>query len=462
MISTSLFDLFKIGPGPSSSHTVGPMFAANRFRSEVITHIRKHSRKAAETRILVHLYGSLADTGQGHGTDRAVLAGLFGYTPIDVNVDELNQYFHEKGLRYEIPFGQVVIPFSEPDIEFHFGENPYRHPNTLSFELIEGGRVIIESIFYSIGGGFIEEEGVTETLTHSNDPKFHYHNMNAFLHQVRESGLSPIEILYANESAVSDLSREAIDERLDQIIDTMLNCVERGLMSDGILPGGLNLSRRAKDMFQNAVSLESEHAAPSAPFAKMNAYALAVSEENAAGHIVVTAPTNGAAGVIPATLAYLYRDLNTERTLLREGLMIAGLIGFIVKENASISGAELGCQAEVGAAASMAAACFAHVFTGDFKIICNAAEIAMEHHLGMTCDPVKGLVQVPCIERNANGVIKAYNAYILASARSTEPLVSLDQVIETMRQTGLDLSEKYRETSSGGLAVHGWANMPGS
>lgn len=457
MISTSFFELFKIGPGPSSSHTVGPMFAANTFRKEVLAFLA--SQETGEWQIHVDLYGSLADTGKGHGTDRAVLAGLFGYTPIDVDVEKLNSYFAAKGDAYRIPFGDAELPFNETDITFHFGTNPYRHPNALSFTLKQGNRAAIESIFYSVGGGFVEEEGVTvEADSADSPPMYPYRNMAEFTAMAGESDATLIEMLYANEQVLTGSSKAQIDEKFRHIIRTMLDCVERGLSAEGILPGGLHVNRRAKQMFENAASMNpvNNH------FAKMNAYALAVSEENAAGHIVVTAPTNGAAGILPAAVAFLSRDANISEEKLIEGLMVAGLIGFIIKENASISGAELGCMAEVGSATSMAAAMFSHIFGGDLAQLSVAAEIALEHSLGMTCDPINGLVQVPCIERNATGVIKAYNAYVLAAGRTTDPIITLDRVIEVMKQTGTDLSEKYRETSTGGLAVYGWGNSPGS
>ncbi len=443
MIRTSFFELFKIGPGPSSSHTVGPMFAANRFRNEVLEVLQ--NRTSQSWRIQIDLFGSLADTGKGHGTDKAVLGGLYGYTPID-------------GVQYAIPFANDKIQFNETDIVFHFQQNPYRHPNALSFTLFDGDRSVFESVFYSVGGGFIEQEGVVEDTAAGSDPVYAYRHMSEFISLMHEHNLSAIDLLYANETALTGLSNAQIDERLDHIITTMLNCVDRGLNDIGMLQGGLGVSRRAKQMYANAINMD----VVNSHFGKMNSYALAVSEENAAGHLVVTAPTNGAAGIIPAAVCYLKRDSKISDTLLREGLMISGLIGFIIKENASISGAELGCMAEVGSATSMASAMFAHVFGRDIQCISTAAEIALEHSLGMTCDPINGLVQVPCIERNATGIIKAYNAYVLASGRDTEPIITLDRVIEVMKQTGLDLSEKYRETSTGGLAVYGWGNSPGS
>ena len=277
---------------------------------------------------------------------------------------------------------------------------------------------------------------------------------------LEKSNLSVDDFLLANEMALSNSDSNIVFQNIQEIMEVMHQSVKGGLSKEGILPGGLNVYRRAKSMYENALKMESQKRYGDALFARLNAYALATSEENADGQMVVTAPTNGAAGIIPACLEYLRNDCKIPNELLQKGLLVAGMIGYIVKENASISGAELGCQAEVGSAAAMAAALFSFVYGGDIHQISSAAEIAMEHHLGMTCDPIKGLVQVPCIERNANGAIKAYNAYLLASSRTSKPIISFDQVVEAMRQTGNDLSSKYKETAQGGLAAT--YGMPGS
>ena len=462
MIRTSIFELFKVGPGPSSSHTVGPMIAANEFREQIIAYThREHVIDDLE--IKVELFGSLASTGIGHGTHRAILSGLFGEQPKSVDIDQLNLFFEEGEKAYSIPFDLFDINFSEKNISFNYGINPYKHPNTVKFSLFVKGNVMLESIFYSIGGGFIEEDGVPEVVNLSKQPKHHYTNLDGFLTLIDETGFDAINLILQNEIAVTGKSGTDIHKEIDHIIDVMNIAVERGINTDGILPGGLHVSRRAKGLFEIALEKEANLDFMNAHFSKLNAYALAVSEENAAGQMVVTAPTNGAAGVFPAAIAYLKRDRKIKPEKLRNGFMLGALIGFIVKENASISGAELGCQAEVGTATAMAAALFSYCFDSSMAQICSAAEIAMEHSLGMTCDPINGLVQVPCIERNANGVVKAYNAYLLASGRESKPLISFDQVVEVMRQTGLDLSEKYKETATGGLATHyGWGNSPGS
>ena len=462
MIRTSIFELFKIGPGPSSSHTVGPMLMGGKFREEVIafTH-REHVIDDLE--INVELLGSLSATGIGHGTHRAILSGLLGEEPTTVDIKKLNSFFEEGENHYEIPFELFEIDFKETHFRFNYGVNPYKHPNTAKFQLFAKGKKVLESVFYSIGGGFIEEEGASLVVDLSKQPKYNYSSMDEFESLVKETKLDPIEILFENEHLVSGFSQKQIEDKIDHIIDVMDDSVERGLSVTGTLPGGLNVERRAKGLYRKALDQDLQNDQMNSHFSKLNAYALAVSEENAAGHMVVTAPTNGAAGVFPAAITYLRRDRKIDPVLLRKGFVIGALIGFIVKENASISGAELGCQAEVGTATAMAAALFAYCFGGSLHQASTAAEIAMEHSLGMTCDPINGLVQVPCIERNANGVVKAYNAYLLSTARETHPLISFDQVVEVMRQTGEDLSEKYKETSTGGLATqYGWGNSPGS
>jgi L-serine dehydratase len=468
MITTSFFELFKIGPGPSSSHTIGPMRAAYQFRQDAANYL--YTAPHITTSILqirCELFGALAATGHGHGTHRAVLAGLMGCTPTSVDTEQLTNFFETVNEQYTLDFEQTQILFTENDIFFDYGFNPYRHPNTLKLVLLVNYTPVLTQVFYSVGGGFIEQEGGTkEAIGKTNvahKPKHVYKNMQELEATQRNTGLPIDQLLIENEMSLTGMTEEQIFDRLDDILRVMDESVQRGLQREGILPGGLNVHRRAKTMYQKAQQLETQRRHADSLFARLNAYALATSEENAAGNMVVTAPTNGAAGVIPACLTYLRTDCQIPEDLLRRGLVVAAMIGFIIKNNASISGAELGCQAEVGSAAAMAAALFAFCHHEALSVMAMAAEIAMEHHLGMTCDPIKGLVQVPCIERNANGAIKAYNAYLLAVGRNTQPIISFDQVVEVMRQTGIDLSEKYKETATGGLASSfGWGNMPGS
>lgn len=464
-IHTSFFELFKIGPGPSSSHTVGPMRAANDFRALCLEYFDGNKSDQDYYKIRVELYGALAATGHGHGTHRAVLAGLYGQIPQTINTDWLSGLLEVPNQLYEIDFGELKIPFSEHDIYFDYTQNPYRHPNTLKFVLLKNYYPCKEEIYYSVGGGFIEKEGINEEEKKRQSLPYTYHNMDSLLWVMEQNNCTVEEVLFQNEMALTGLSKQEVLDRIGQIMDVMRKSVERGIKKEGILPGGLNVHRRAKGMFEKALYHEKHQHWAEALFARLNAYALATSEENAAGQMVVTAPTNGAAGILPACLEYLRHDCQIPEIVLQQGLLIAAMIGFIIKENASISGAELGCMAEVGSASSMAAALFSYCNGGDIHQIGTAAEIALEHHLGMTCDPIKGLVQIPCIERNANGAIKAYNAYLLAAGRTGigKPVISFDQVVEVMRQTGQDLSHKYKETATGGLATSfGWGNMPGS
>jgi len=441
------------------------MRAANAFRETCLQYFTNDGNDKVHYKIRVELYGALAATGHGHGTHRAVLAGLHGQIPQTVNTDWLSALLEQPNETYDIEFGEIVIHFTEHDIYFDYTHNPYRHPNTLKFVLLKDYYPLTEQVFYSVGGGFIEMEGEDLGLSDKRVPPHIYHNMDSLLWVMQEHQCTIEEVLIQNEMALTGLSESEILERVGHIMEVMHQSVQRGLKKEGILPGGLNVHRRAKGMFEKAQHHEHHHHWAEALFARLNAYALATSEENAAGQMVVTAPTNGAAGIIPACLEYLRNDCLVPETTLQQGLLISAMIGFIIKENASISGAELGCMAEVGSASSMAAALFSYCNGGDIHQIGSAAEIALEHHLGMTCDPIKGLVQIPCIERNANGAIKAYNAYLLAAGRTGigKPIISFDQVVEVMRQTGQDLSHKYKETATGGLATSfGWGNMPGS
>lgn len=462
MITTSVFELFKIGPGPSSSHTVGPMRAMNDFREKLMSLFLPQDVSPLEIR--VSLYGSLAATGHGHGTHRAILAGLFGEKPQSADTDRLKSFWTRPQESYLLQIGKMQIHFAEENIFFDYGPHPYRHSNTLKAELIQAHNVIYSRIYYSVGGGFIEtDEDSDHQIQEKKLLPYPYKNMEELLALTSSETKDMAAILLENEKTLHNESEEAILNRLREIITVMRASVSRGLSRSGILPGGLNVERRAKEMYAKALGFEENNQMGRAMIARLNAYALAASEENADGNMVVTAPTNGAAGIIPACIEYLMRDNKIEEDKICRGLMVAAMVGFIIKDHASISGAELGCQAEVGSAASMAAALFSYCYDEDAGDIAISAEIALEHHLGMTCDPVMGLVQVPCIERNATGIIKAFNAYLLAADRPGKAIISFDQVVEVMRQTGLDLSAKYKETATGGLATHfGWGNMPGS
>ncbi|HEY0327964.1 MAG TPA: L-serine ammonia-lyase [Rhodopseudomonas sp.] len=443
----SAFDLFKIGIGPSSSHTVGPMVAANRFRDQL---------PAAVIRIEVELFGSLAWTGRGHGADRAICLGLLGEQPSRVDPDDiaglLAALSATKTIR--LPGGTAAAFDPAADLVFNFEALLPHHSNAMRFRAFAAdGAELIEKVFYSIGGGFVEEEGASRAGT-SIDLPFGFASSADLLGICRDTGLSIAGVQLANELALR--SRGEVDRNLDLIRDAMFACIDRGLRLDGVLPGTLQVRRRAKELLAKLEARRlTNSSGPHEIFDWVSTFAIAVNEENATGGRVVTAPTNGAAGIIPAVLRY-FRDFCPDYSddAVRRFLLSAAAIGSLIKRNASISGAEVGCQGEVGSAASMAAAGFAAALGASPSQVENAAEIAMEHHLGMTCDPIGGLVQIPCIERNAFGANKAIAAASLAMRGDGVHHVSLDQVIETMRQTGADMQSKYKETSRGGLAVN--------
>lgn len=453
-----VFDLFKIGVGPSSSHTVGPMLAGKQFVDRVL----REQADQPITRLQCELYGSLALTGLGHGTDTAVLLGLEGHDPARIDPDTIPARLDRIRTEHTLQLanGQTIGFEERRDLEFRGDIRLPFHSNALKFRAIgEGETLIREEIWYSIGGGFVidEHEAGRNSAADVKEGEPYPFNSAAELLEIGErEGLSIFRIMLANERAF--LPEDAIQRGIESLWWTMEACIDRGLSQDGILPGGLEVRRRAPKLYRD---LKAERAQPSDdPLAAMdwiNLWAMAVNEENAAGGRVVTAPTNGAAGIIPAVARYFdryHRDPDDEEALHRF-FLTAAAIGSLYKKNASISGAEAGCQGEVGVACSMAAAALAAAMGANNQQIEDAAEIGMEHNLGLTCDPVGGLVQIPCIERNAIGAIKAIDAARLAlRANSADMKVSLDQVIETMRQTGKDMMEKYKETSQGGLAVN--------
>ncbi|MGO8798794.1 MAG: L-serine ammonia-lyase [Roseiarcus sp.] len=450
----SVFELFKIGIGPSSSHTVGPMKAAAAF-AESLARRGAIGRVAAVT---VTLYGSLAFTGKGHASDKAVILGLSGEAPASIDPDNAAAIVARVTTQKRLALAGVHEIAFDPaaDIEFDFVTPPRRHPNTLRFCARDAlGETLFEEAWCSVGGGFIIREDEAEA-TGGDEAAFpHPFRCSAdLLARGRESGLSIAELMRANEAALRAPAEVAA--HVDLVIEAMLACVDRGLSVDGQLPGGLKVRRRAKAIYDRLHANATQNARSAHEIMDfVSVYAMAANEENAAGGRVVTAPTNGAAGVIPSVLRY-YRDHCLEAT--REGMNVfiltAAAVGALFKMNASISGAEVGCQGEVGVACSMAAAGLCAALGGTNAQIENAAEIGMEHHLGMTCDPVGGLVQIPCIERNAFGAVKAIAAASLALHGDGSHKVSLDQVIATMRQTGADMQSKYKETSLGGLAVN--------
>jgi L-serine dehydratase len=452
----SVFDLFKIGVGPSSSHTMGPMSAACAFTEA----LRDRGLIARAERVMAELYGSLALTGKGHASDRAVLLGLSGKRPDGICPDEADRIVGEVRASHRLMLGgERDIRFDETrDLLFHQRERLPFHSNGMRFTgFDESGAELVSGVWYSVGGGAI----VSEADIAGNAPPegladvpYPFHSGDQLLARAAAEGLSIADLALANELARRPGAE--VRHRLAAIRHAMSACIDRGMGQGGILPGGLNVRRRAPEI--RAKLIERQERALSDPLSVIdwvNLWALAVNEENAAGGRVVTAPTNGAAGIVPAVLRYYERfaagasDEGADRFLLT-----AGAIGSLFKENASISGAEVGCQGEVGVACSMAAAGLTAAMGGSNGQVENAAEIGMEHNLGLTCDPVGGLVQVPCIERNAVGAVKAIEASRLAMLGDGTHRVSLDQVIETMRKTGADMSAKYKETALGGLAVN--------
>jgi L-serine dehydratase len=483
-VKHSLFELFKIGIGPSSSHTMGPMRATLRFARE----LESAGLTFQTASIQVDLYGSLALTGHGHGTDRAILLGLSGQTPEGINPAEIAARLSaiRAAKKLELP-GRHLIAFDEAKhLIFHRDQmypvaNVVSHPNGVRFSAFDkDGHLLFERIFFSIGGGFIlseEERAAAEAMqspanNHAGDVPYSFHSAHELLEKAAAADITIPQLMFANECALANQrgapgiplpAEEQVRRGILHIWQIMRECTQRGIETEGILPGGLKVRRRAAKLAAKLRAAGSKD--PLSQLDWITVYAMAVNEENAAGGRVVTAPTNGAAGVVPAVAHYYleFVDGANEEGILRY-FLTAAAIGILYKENASISGAEVGCQGEVGVACSMAAAGLVSAINGPRETslsaaeindrIEHAAEIGMEHHLGMTCDPIGGLVQVPCIERNAVGAIKAVNASRMAMNESEGHKVSLDQVIKTMYQTGLDMQARYKETSLAGLALN--------
>ena len=456
----SIFDIFKVGVGPSSSHTIGPMVAAERFL-DLLREGREIIPGAGTlTRLGCTLHGSLAFTGKGHATDRAVILGLAGFRADRFDAKAAAQALAAIGETGKItPPGLEELDFDPArDLLFDFEQNLPGHANGMVLRAFdERGALFAEETYYSVGGGFVMTARELEQSSAAEDrPDVPYPFRSAaeMLRMAADNGLSIAEMKRRNEVARGNGA--TLKDGVRRIWQVMEDCIETGLNEDGILPGGLNVRRRAKRIHE---ALQAEHGQNLAPPHTINdwisVYAMAVNEVNADGGQVVTAPTNGAAGVVPATIKYYLDHVpGASRDRVEDFLLTAAAVGGLIKTNASISGAEVGCQGEVGSASAMAAAGLCAVLGGTPEQIENAAEIALEHHLGMTCDPIKGLVQAPCIERNGLGAIKAVSAASLSLRGDGKHLVSLDACVETMRQTGRDMDEKYKETSRGGLAVN--------
>ena len=492
-IAMSVFELLKAGPGPSSSHTIGPMRAGWNFASLVAgtDPDSPDSELLAKARgVRVRLLGSLSATGKGHGTDRAVLAGLMGHSPDDCPPELLNTLLALPQQERVLTAGGARLPIGPGNIVYGPVQHSYPYSNTLFIDLLDmpfpeagGGasdrlsgspsgraasgaavqagldgpdaeydplaeHVLFSREYYSVGGGFLQWKGwVAEER---GRPVYPYVNMNEVHVRLAQSGLALDELMMANETAITGASEAEVNRRLDGLLAIMKDTVRRGCASKGVLPGAIGLLRKAGVLHERAESLK--------PFDRslclLNAYAYAAAEENAAGNIIVTAPTCGAAGVVPAVTMFMEEQLGLDATAQRKGLLAAALVGFIAKQNAGIAGAEVGCQGEIGVASAMAAAMAAEARGYSAKVVENAAEIALEHHLGLTCDPVGGYVQIPCIERNAMGAIKAYNAALIAcNENPAAHMVTYDDALAAMAEIGRDMSCKYKETSTGGLAV---------
>ena len=459
-MAVSVFDLFKIGIGPSSSHTVGPMRAARLF----VQRLGHDGVLAQVARLKCSLYGSLGATGKGHGSDKAVLLGLLGEAPDTVEIEAVPALLHavrqDKAL--QLPSGPRIAFDEKTDLKFHRRESLPFHANGMRFEALDAaGRLLAERCYYSVGGGFVVSDEVAADAARqkaivpdTTALPYPFHSGTDLLALCRQHAFSIATLMRRNEQHWR--SDAQIDAGLLRIWQVMQDCVQRGCRTDGVLPGGFKVKRRAAPLHR-ALCANPEAALrdPLQVLDWVNLYALAVNEENAAGGRVVTAPTNGAAGIVPAVLHYYHRFTPAASTAgVIDFLLTAAAIGLLYKENASLSGAEVGCQGEVGVACSMAAGALCAVLGGTPEQVENAAEIGMEHHLGLTCDPVGGLVQIPCIERNAIASVKAINAARMALRGDGSHFVSLDKVIKTMRETGADMMSKYKETARGGLAVN--------
>lgn len=447
----SVFDMFKVGIGPSSSHTVGPMKAGKQF----VDLLCEQEKLQEVTRIAVDVYGSLSLTGKGHHTDIAIIMGLAGESPDTVDIDAIPAFIKdvEQRERLLLAKGAHEVDFPREGGMVFRSENLSLHENGLRLLAFAGELLILSKTYYSVGGGFIvDEEHFGQSALDEVSVPWPFHSAKDLLAHCRETGLSLSGLVMKNELALH--RRDEIHAYFTNIWQTMQACIDRGLNTEGVLPGPLRVPRRAASLRRLLTSSDKHSSDPMIVIDWINMYALAVNEENAAGGRVVTAPTNGACGIVPAVLAYYDHFIEpvTPDIFLRY-FLASGAIGVLYKMNASISGAEVGCQGEVGVACSMAAAGLAELLGGSPEQVCVAAEIGMEHNLGLTCDPVAGQVQVPCIERNAIASVKAINAARMALRRTSEPRVSLDKVIETMYETGKDMNAKYRETSRGGLAI---------
>jgi L-serine dehydratase len=446
-ILTVLDEFYKMGPGPSSSHTMGVMRCTFDFYQRVSKLPEDQLKRA--TGLQVHLFGSLSATGKGHGTERAALAGLLGKSPATCPYQLLDGMAAKPEEVHKISIGPATFNLTLKDIVYDAPKGDFPHPNTLVAKLLAGQETLLEQEYYSVGGGFIEWKGYKPP--DKGQPKYPFALARDLKKFLLDDKIPLAKVLLENELAVSGKSEKQVWEFLDTVADVMARGVETGLTVESVLPGPIKLHSKAAAIYRN---LKSSNKGPAGlAISKVAAYAFAMGEENARGHIIVTAPTGGSAGILPAVLRSL-RDINTPAQKIREGFLAAAAIGYLCKHNATLAGAEGGCQAEVGVGSSMAAAMIAQALGASPKVVSNAAESALEHHLGLTCDPVAGFVQVPCIERCAYGAVKAWTAYCIASEEIPEQRrVDLDTAVAAMAMTAKDMNAKYKETSEAGLAA---------
>jgi L-serine dehydratase len=446
-IMTTLQEFYKMGPGPSSSHTMGPMRITYDFFERVSKLPSDQLSRA--TALKVHLYGSLSATGKGHGTDRAALAGLLGKAPATCPPQFLDSLANNPDEVHKVTLGPKTLSLTLKDISFDATKGDFHHPNTMACVLLAGNETLYELEYYSVGGGFIEWKGYKPP--EKGQPKYPYEHAQDLKKYLIDDKIPLPQLLLVNEMAISGKSEKDIREFLDQVTEVMIRGVDTGMTVDSILPGPIKLHSKAMDM-QRSLKTTTKGDAGKA-LTRVASYGFAMGEENARGHIIVTAPTAGSAGIIPAVVKSL-QDLKLPREKIQDGFLAAAAIGYLCKHNATLSGAEGGCQAEVGVGSSMGAAMIAQALGSGPKVVSNAAESALEAHLGMTCDPVAGYVQVPCIERCAYGAVKAWTAYCIASEEvPAERRVDLDTTIAAMALTAKEMNAKYKETSEGGLAV---------
>jgi L-serine dehydratase len=448
-VVTLVDEFYKVGPGPSSSHTIGPMRITYDFYQRC-TKLPQQVRDQA-TALKVHLFGSLSATGKGHGTERAALAGLVGKEPATVDPAFLDGLRDNPNQTFPVQLGAKPIQVSLQDVVYDATKGDFHHPNTMTCKLVGGDKTLLEQEYYSVGGGFIEWKGYTPPK--KNPPKYPYQTMAEVLKHCKDNNLSLAQLAMANEVAVSGRSEAEVNAFCDKILAAMRATVKTGLAAPtGVLPGPIKLKTKARDVFESA---KTQEGTARRAIGLVSAYALAGSEENARGHLVITAPTGGSAGVMPAVIYSLGPEgAKLPEDKIREGLLAAALVGYLCKHNATLSAAEGGCQAEIGVASAMGAACIAQAYGETPQVAANAAEGALEHHLGMTCDPVAGYVQIPCIERCAFGAVKSWTGYLIAS--NEVPInrrVDLDSTISALALTAKEMNSKYKETSEGGLAV---------